>query len=241
MINLPKSWSDISVKQYIELMQLEYSDVFTMQLERIALFADIPIEDLDDYTIEEIKELNDLIKWSYSEPSLNYKIDLGEYQLKPFNTIALGEYIDIEHYLGQGVYDNLTKLFAIMYRKYKVDEWGNTKFEPYDYDIFKRSDTFLKLPIESVYGVFKEWVSFKENIQSAYSNLLDTAISDEEVEQADEEDREELQKEKQMQTMGWEFVLDGLTENDITKMNAVLELPFILVMNTLSRRQSTKS
>jgi hypothetical protein len=241
MIHLPKSWSDVSVEQYIELMQLEYSDIFTMQIERIALFADIPIEDLDDYSIEEIKQLNNRIKWSYSEPSHNYKTELNEYRLKPFNTLTLGEYIDIEHFLGQGVYDNLTKLFAIMYRKHKVDEWSNTKFEPYDYDIFERCDTFLPMPIESVYGVFKEWVSFKENIQSTYSNLLDTAISDEEVEQADEEDKEDLQKEKQLQTMGWEFVLDNLTDNDITKMNAVLELPFILVMNTLSRRQSTKS
>jgi hypothetical protein len=236
----PQSWIDISVSQFVELQSLKAEGFYDYQLEKLALLADVPPEDFDDYTIDELSEYQKQFSWSNKEPHNNYSKQIGEYTFKGLNTLTLGEYIDIDTYLSAGVFENLTTYTAIVYRKTKVNKWGVVEFEPYKYDIFERAKEFEHIPITSVYGLLNEWAKHKENVLDVYSTILDTSISEDEIAEAHEEDKEELQKEKDVQGFGWERLLYNLADGDITKIDNLLNLPFVFVMNMVSMKNALK-
>ncbi len=236
----PQSWSDISVAEFVELQELKSEGFYDYQLEKLALLTDLPPEDYDDYTLEELSEVQSKFYWSNKDPQDTFNTTIKEYTYKGLNTLTLGEYIDIDTYLSQGVFNNLTTFASIVYRKSKVNEWGVRVFEPYEYDIFERAKEFEPLPITYIYGLLKEWAVYKENILTVYAEILDSSITDEEISEAEEEDKEDLTKEKQVQGFGWERLLYNLSGEDITKFDALTKLHFIFVMNMVSMKNALK-
>ena len=187
-MQLPKNWSEISVSQWIELKEIEQSELGYIELliEKIALLADIAPDDqmFEDLDVDELLDIIESVKWINTEPSANYENEICGLKFKGFERIELGEFIDIEHFITD-THKHLPILCSIFYRNYKLNEWNVVSWEPLEYSLEERSKMFLDVPITSVYWTVKEYFKFRESFLEAYRDQF-TDPNDSEIEDEDQ-------------------------------------------------------
>lgn len=234
-MNLPKSWNEVRVEQWVELNSIdpqEFNSVFLQTLEGISILSDTDPEELEDLSPEELIELASKISFIKREPSNTPKQAVKGFMLKPLDALTLGEFIDLEYYSSQ-LATNFTLLLSILYKRWKRDEWGNLIFEPYSYSIMSRKDTFQDVSINEVFGAVNNYVNYSNDFKKRYENLFNPVIEEEEGE-LDEEDIKAEQQEKVFNKWSWEKLLYDLSNQDLTKIDAITDLPLVFVFNMLS-------
>lgn len=237
---LPKAWNQITIETFIELRTLSDEDgVFNYQIDVLCTLLDCYPEDFDHITIQELDELLNEVKFIREEPPKQYKSQIGEYKLKPFNKITLGEFISLEAYFSDNYIEKLLNIVAILYRRVRVNEWNDEVLEPYNYHSSDRLDWFLDFPITDVFGLLPEYIKFREGIIDQYQNLMSESYEDdfETPEQIDAEEKKEIEEEKRQKKWAWEQLIWHLCNEDLTKFHAVCELPLILVFNFLGMKK----
>jgi hypothetical protein len=237
---LPKAWNQITIESFIELRTLSDEDgVFNYQIDVLCTLLDCYPEDLDDIIIEELEDLLMEVKFIRGEPHKNYKKEIGVYKLKPFNKITLGEFISLESYFSDNYIEKLLNIVAILYRRVRVNEWGDNVLESYNYHSNDRLDWFLDFPITDVYGLLPEYIKFREDIIDQYKNLMSESYEDDfETDLTlDAEEQKEFEEEKKQKKWAWEQLIWSLCNEDLTKFHAVCELPLILVFNFLGMKK----
>jgi len=196
-------------------------------------------EDIEELAIEELEELLLSVKFIRDEPPKNYKSELDKYKLKLFNKITLGEFISLEAYFSDNYILKLPNIVAILYRRVRVNEWGDETLEPYNYHSSDRLDWFLDYPVTDVFGLLPEYIKFREGFIDQYKNLMTESYEDDfEIDSnMDAEDLKAVEEEKKQQKWGWEQLIWHLCNEDLTKFHAVCDLPLILVFNFLGMRK----
>jgi len=247
-INLPKSWEDIYVDQFIALKKMDDSEssFFIKQINILAILTDtLPNDEMwEDLDVEELNNLIKQIKWLHTEPSNEFKKNIDNLTCIDINNLSLGEFIDLEFYFSENqYYENIFKICSIFYRQTKTNDWGHIEYEPYELiDIDKRAAKFEDLKITDIYGLIKYYTDFKKLIQTTYSTHFEPIIEDVEEEdvQYDIEEQAEIENEKILSKWGWENILYKLSNGDITKYNDLTKLPVIFIFNHLSYIQEMK-
>jgi hypothetical protein len=236
-MNIPKSWNQIKVDQFIELHNLEeegLGSLFLYQLESLAILTDEDADEID-ITPNELIEILNSLSWVKNEPR-GYSAKLGQLTFRPFTFLTLGEFIDLEHYFSEDYINNLPTICAILYRHTKTDEWGNVVYEPYKYIPQDRAALFLELPITDVYGIIQLYLKFRADFIERYSFIFNPEIDGE-----DEMDEEDKQAEHVENKWSWEMLLYSLSGEDITKVDHITDLPLVFVFNFLAMKYETKS
>jgi hypothetical protein len=239
---LPNNWSQVTTEQYYELdkahtLGLSY---FEYQLEILAILWETSTDDelfweLEDETVSGLLTQLSFLK----RPAISTKH--SDYAAIDFNNLKLGEFIDIEYYLKQE--ESLHIAAAILYRKFKEDEWGHKTVEPYKYDIQTRAEELLYAPCTNVIPLIEQYKIWREEFLAKYENLFSAPLGD------DEEDdelvgREKIEamkeslKEKTQAAFAWESLLWDLSGGDITKWDHLFKTSLILVFNTLSMKHA---
>ena len=250
-MNLPHSWNDVKLYQFKELRALKDSGgFFNIQLETLAILADVSTDEIEELTLEEIAELFKSVKWVLNEPkkglSNALSIDEDTYYLQPFKKLTLDEFIDLEYFLQNDYLVHISHIVSVFWRRTRLDEWENVHFEPYIFSPFERHEQFDDVEITKVYGILNEYLKFRENFMQKYAALFNSDdINDEEpINPKDfdtiEEYKDELkaqEENKKARKWGWESLIYDLCEGDFTKIKAVGELPLILVFNMLAMRK----
>jgi hypothetical protein len=234
-VNLPRNWNEVSVSQWLELNtidQLEYNSVFLQTIEALSILSDTDPEELEDLDPEELINLARNVSFIQREPSNKPKELIKGLKLKPLDRLTLGEFIDLEHYAMQFV-QNFDILLSILYKRWKTDEWGNLIFEPYSYSIMSRKLLFHEVSINEVYGAVKNYIDYSNDFKKRYENLFNPIIEEEETE-LDEDDLKAEAEEKVFTKWSWEKLLYDLSNQDLTKIDAVTDLNLIFVFNMLS-------
>jgi hypothetical protein len=237
---LPKAWNQITIETFIELRNLSQEDgMFNYQIDVLCTLLDCYPEDLDDISIEELDDLLIEVKFIRDEPPKRYENKIGSYKLKPFNKITLGEFISLEAYFSDDYIKKLPNIVAILYRRFKLNDWGDEILEPYNFNSNDRLEWFMDFPITSVFGLLPEYIKFREGIIDQYKNLMIESYEDdfETDEPLDIEEQKELEEEKKNQKWAWEQLIWNLCNEDLTKFNDVCDLPLILVFNFLGMRK----
>ena len=235
-MNLPKSWNEITVSQWVEfnsIDQEEHNSVFLYTLEALSILSDTDPEELEDLSPEELIDLSSQVSFIKREPSNKPNELVRGFRLKPLDALTLGEFIDIEHYVSQSV-QNFTILLSILYKRWKTDEWGNIVFEPYVYKIDKRIHEWDNISINEVFGAVNNYITYSNDFKKRYENLFNPSIPEDEESELDAEDRKAEQEEKVFSKWSWEKLLYDLSNQDITKIDAVTDLPLVFVFNMLS-------
>jgi hypothetical protein len=236
-MNIPKSWNQIKVDQFIELHNLEeegLGSLFLYQLESLAILTDEDADEID-ITPNELIEILNSLSWVKNEPR-GYSAKLGGLSFRPFTFLTLGEFIDLEHYFSEDYINNLPTICAILYRHTKTDEWGNVVYEPYKFIPQDRAALFLELPITDVYGIIQLYLKFRADFIERYSFIFNPEIDGE-----DEMDEEDKQAEHVENKWSWEMLLYSLSGEDITKVDHITDLPLVFVFNFLAMKYETKS
>jgi hypothetical protein len=236
---LPTNWNEVYVDQYLTLKKMDddESSFFFRNITILSILTDTLPED-DMWQNMDVYELNTIIKqlkWLRSEPTINFKKQIGEYTCIDINTLSFGEFIDLNYYISNDFFDNFFLFCAVFYRKTKQDEWGNTMFEPYgSYDLNQRAKEFEELYITDVFGLIKYFSDYREFIYKSYENIFQPIIEDEEEVEFDEEEQKEIEQEKLKEKWSWENLLHKLSNGDITKYDMITSKPFIFILNHLS-------
>jgi hypothetical protein len=234
-VNLPRNWNEVTVSQWLELNtidQFEYNSVFLQTIEALSILSDTDPEELEDLDPEELINLARKVSFIQREPSNKPKELVKGLKLKPLDRLTLGEFIDLEHYAVQFV-QNFDILLSILYKRWKTDEWGNLIFEPYLYSIMSRKELFNEVSINEVYGAVKNYIDYSNDFKKRYENLFNPIIEEEETE-LDEDDLKAEAEEKVFSKWSWEKLLYDLSNQDLTKIDAVTDLNLIFVFNMLS-------
>ena len=256
MIELPKSWNEISIQTYLDILDFykiykdtEY-DILEFNIELISIITNIDIDgdEINSLTIEDITELINRLSFINQPPTTKFLIDISaEFKFKTFEELTLGEFIDIEYFFANNYIDNLTNILTILYRKYKIGDWGQIQFEPYGIiDYSTRKNEFLEIPIGYVYGILNAYLQFRKEFMERYALIFEPEIEEEEEGEIDprilqmmaenNEERNELE-EKIQQKWSWEAMIYQLANNDITKVNEITDLGLIFVFNMLALRK----
>ena len=240
-MNLPKSWNDITVRQFVEIREIEQTaQGIDSQLEVLGVLTDLPIEDIEDLDFKEYENLLSKFSFIASSPSQNYVKSIGKYKFKEFNKLKVEEFLDLEYFFTKDYLIHLPHIVSILYKNHKINEWENLIFEPHEYDIEERFKEFLDVSINSVFGVIQYYLSQRENFLNTYSNLFEEPITDEELEEVEPEDRKELEAEKRLSKWAWEKTIYQLANEDVTKMSEVLGMNLIFAFNMLSMKKDTE-
>jgi hypothetical protein len=223
---------------------------FNIQLETLAILADVSTDEIEELTLEEIAELFKSVKWVLNEPKKGLfnelSIDGYFYTLQPFKKLTLDEFIDLEYFLQNDYLVHISHIVSVFWRRTRLDEWENVHFEPYIFSPFERHEQFDEVEITKVYGILNEYLKFRENFMQKYAALFnsDDEPDDEKLDPKDfdsiEEYKDELkaqEQSKKARKWGWESLIYDLCEGDFTKIKAVGELPLILVFNMLAMRK----
>jgi hypothetical protein len=213
--------------------QHEYNSVFLHTLEAISILSDTDPEELEELSPEELIDLASQVSFIKREPSNKPKQAVKGFMLKPLDALTLGEFIDLEHYVSQSV-QNFDILLSILYKKTKLDEWGNLIFEPYSYSIMSRKDTFRAVSINEVFGAVNNYVNYSNDFKQRYENLFNPVIEEDEGVELDAEDLKAEAEEKVFNKWSWEKLLYDIANEDLTKIDAVTDLPLVFVFNMLS-------
>jgi hypothetical protein len=234
-VNLPRNWNEVSVSQWLELNTIDeeyHNSVFLQTIEALSILSDTDPEELEDLDPEELINLARKVSFIQREPSNKPKELVKGLKLKPLDRLTLGEFIDLEHYAVQFV-QNFDILLSILYKRWKTDEWGSLIFEPYSYSIMSRKDIFHEVSINEVYGAVKNYIDYSNDFKKRYENLFNPIIEEEDTE-LDEDDLKAEAEEKVFSKWSWEKLLYDLSNQDLTKIDAVTDLNLIFVFNMLS-------
>lgn len=250
-MKLPNSWHEVKTYQFKEIRALkDAGGFFNIQLETLAILADVSTDELEDLTLEEIGALFKSVKWVLHEPkkglSNELLIDGETYYLQPFKKLTLDEFIDLEHFLQNDYLIHISHIASVFWRRIDKDKWQNISFEPYIFSPFDRFELFDEVEITKIYGIVPEYLKYRENFMQKYNGLFNTEDEndDEEITPNDFENiaeyKDHLKRKEQDQKAkkwGYESLIFDLCEGDITKIKAVGELPLILVFNMLAMRK----
>lgn len=250
-MNLPNSWHNVKLYQFKELRALkDAGGFFNIQLETLAILADVSTDEIEELTLEEISDLFRSVKWVLHEPKKGLfnelSIDGQTYHLQPFKKLTLDEFIDLEYFLQNDYLVHISHIVSVFWRRIDRDKWQNVEFEQYIFSPFDRHELFDDVEITKVYGILNEYLKYRENFMQKYMALFNTddEPDDETLDPKDfdsiAEYKDELnaqEQSKKARKWGWESLIYDLCEGDFTKIKAVGELPLILVFNMLAMRK----
>lgn len=256
MLKLPRSWSDITIDQFIEIDRIAKSEITNkdeLYFHLVSLLADLPISDLEsmdyDEFLESTKDLGFLIQTPPAfQPKKTIETKLGKLHLKNnFNSdLTNGEFIDLEYLIQNDNYiQNIKMILAVFYRVRISENDGlhNEVFEPYGNYIQMRSELFGNQKVGDVFGVISQFLEFREEFFKKYEGLFDSTEEEEFVELAGESmrDRQERKKESETQSKikkwGWNVLMYQLAGNDALKVDDAYGLPFLFSMNLMSMKK----
>ena len=148
--NLIKSWDEVSLGNWLKLIELETGSRTTEAVETITMLSNIPKQLVKELSIQDVGVILNKVAEIQAEKDSSLKriieIEGKEYGFHPdLNAISLGEFADIETIIKDGVENSLAEVMAILYRP--IVEKKNNKYtiEAYDGDITMRAEEMKKM------------------------------------------------------------------------------------------------
>ena len=148
--NLIKSWDDLTLDKWMQLINVSENKNSKDTIDTIALFSDIPKQLIKQLPITIVADLLKIITDKEQKVTglLNkvITVDNVEYGFHPnLEKITIGEYADLEHYIEQGIEKNMPYIMSILFRKITEKEGNVYSIEKYGItDTRVRAEIFRK-------------------------------------------------------------------------------------------------
>ena len=174
-LQIPDSLNDITLEQYIEFDKINIEgnkDTTFLMQKTVEIFCKVNLDltlqikytDLADITnhiykiLDEVPELVSVFKMESIEYGFIPKLD----------DITLGEYIDLDSYLGN--WSSMHKAMSVLYRPVTYRKGNRYLIE--DYDGSKFADKMLKMPLGITIGAMVFFWSLKKELLNLSLNCL---------------------------------------------------------------------
>ena len=151
-INVPTELNEITLKQYQKFLKVQDSkDNNFIQTKMIEIFCRVKPQDALNIKLSDANRIASLISNMFEQkPDLVKSFYLGgiEYGFVPdLDEITLGEYIDLDTYMGD--WENIHTAMNVLYRPVK-QKLGD-KYLIEDYNV-ETKDDLLQMPMDAVFG-----------------------------------------------------------------------------------------
>lgn len=152
-LTIPSSLSEISLKQYKKFLKIQESneDSYFLQCKMIEIFCNLDSKSVRLLKLTDADRIVQIINKMFEEkPELIRTFKLGEieYGMIPnLDEISLGEYVDLDTYLGD--WQNMQIAMNVMFRPIK--EKIGDKYLIKDYDV-ESKDLLQEIPMDVVFG-----------------------------------------------------------------------------------------
>lgn len=232
MKQIPNNWSEVTVAKFIEIKKIPLdASVLEIYIELVSIFTDIDDEVINKMDILEFIKYGSKFTWLNETLTTKFNKQINDLKFIECMSLSLGEFIDLDYYVANNMYDNLPNICSVFYKKE-----NGSKEEP---------DFYLLLSITEVFGVLTEYLNFKLMLEENYKHILTQQYDEEEdLSMFDEEELKEIQKEieneKRAKKWAWETLLYNLTNGDVTKYDSILDKPIIFIFNHLSFLKDNK-
>ncbi len=251
------TWRDITVSQYQELIKIEFDQDSHEDkvLKYLSFFKDTPEDELENLQLHEYQELAKSIRFSSYAPFPTPKpsVDISGqtlYLRQDLNSMAIGEYIDLEYFFSDGFIKNLPTILAILYR-FKENQdplFHLDKFEPYGAYVILRSRLFLDICIDDVYGVIPKYLAFRDGFQKAFSSHLRPVENQPETKEDYSglsyrervEIEEEIAAEKSKEQFAWDLFLYELSKLNNCTFEEATKIPLLQAFGLKSLQRTFK-
>jgi len=247
-----KSWDDISLSIYIELLDILDGDY--TELDIISLLLDKSVEEVENMPYEDmvnsIDSLEFLNKPIPQKNIGNIAVDNILFYPIPFNDLEFGAFIDIEHYIsdGKNYKYNINKIVNILFRRIiePSDALNKAIYEPYDNWSDTRYQIFDRVAITSVYNVLNSYIEWRKNIFERYKGLFGEGESMSEEEEKEMladmtgVERREYLNNKNTAKWAWPLFLFKLSDRNPLKVLEAAKMNVVMAFNLLSMYQELK-
>jgi hypothetical protein len=152
-INVPTELNEITLKQYQKFLKVQdkSKDNNFIQSKMIEIFCRVKLQDALNIKLSDAERITKIISEMFEQkPDLVKSFKLGgiEYGFIPdLDEITLGEYIDLDTYMGD--WDNIHTAMNVLYRPIK-QKLGD-KYIIEDYNV-ETKDQLLQMPMDAVFG-----------------------------------------------------------------------------------------
>ena len=151
-INVPTELNEITLKQYQKFLKVQDSkDNNFIQTKMIEIFCRVKPQDALNIKLSDANRIANLISNMFEEkPDLVKSFYLGgvEYGFVPdLDEITLGEYIDLDTYMGD--WENIHTAMNVLYRPIKQKLGDKYLIEEYNVET---KDLLLQMPMDAVFG-----------------------------------------------------------------------------------------
>jgi hypothetical protein len=163
--NLITEWKDVSLETYGKLIDYKEGNNSQEALHMIKAMSDIPkryakalrLSDVSTI-LSKVATIQALDKGAFEHI---IRIDEVNYGFHPnLDEITLGEYADIEHFIGDDYMKNLDKIMAVLYRPITKRNGQQYSIEAYDGNIEGRVKILKKMSAKQVQGALVFFWSF---------------------------------------------------------------------------------
>ena len=153
---LISKWSDVTLENWVKLINLNTETKSSEALETLAELSNIPKNLIKQLELRDIavimSEISELQAKEDSSLKRIIKIGKKKYGFHPdLESITLGEYADIESFIKNGLENNLPQMMSVLYRPI-IEETQNGVYtiEAYDGNISIRAEEMKKMASEQV-------------------------------------------------------------------------------------------
>lgn len=152
-INVPTELNEITLKQYQKFLKVQDSKQNNnfIQTKMIEIFCNVKMQDALNIKLSDADRIAGLISNMFDQkPDLvkSFWLNNVEYGFVPdLDEITLGEYIDLDTYMGD--WDNIHTAMNVLYRPIK-QKLGD-KYLIEDYNV-ETKDLLLQMPMDAVFG-----------------------------------------------------------------------------------------
>jgi len=238
----------LKTHQYREINTDLKQGVFEKMIHFVSIIQEVDPIEVEGWTtprlIEAHRKLQPLLTISERHKE-TIEIDGCNLSFIDLNTLKLGQFIDLEQLVSDGFIENIHKIAATIYLQFE----GGGMFElaPESYgkiNIEYRSQLIDDLPIQSIMGACKKYLSWRQRFFDAYEIFSDPYADVDPKELSEEEltiYKEEIAQREKQGSNQWSHLLNALTDNDITKFDAVLDMNVYLAFNQVTYLKSTKN
>jgi len=175
--NLITEWKDVSLETYGKLIDYKEGNNSQEALHMIKAMSDIPkryakalrLSDVSTI-LSKVATIQTLDKGAFEHI---IRIDEVNYGFHPnLDEITLGEYADMEHFIGDDYMKNLDKIMAVLYRPITKRNGQQYSIEAYDGNIEERVKILKKMSAKQVQGALVFFWSFASVLLKSIQSYL---------------------------------------------------------------------
>ena len=155
--NFISSWSDVTLETWVKIVQAETGSKVQEAEETLASLSNMPKNLIKQLSLGDVaiimRKMAELQSRQDTVLKKVIEIDGVEYGMHPnLEDITLGEYADIETFIGTDLNKNLPELMAVLFRPIVARKNEVYSIEAYDGNIQVRAEIMKKMSAENVHS-----------------------------------------------------------------------------------------